>query len=109
MSNGYVVTFDLRKGEKMANTVTSGQSIIRFHNVYDLTPDYKHTRYFSNAMTRDAYFLTHTDSNYTVNSQYVRVDSGEVKVPFHIKNVHQFTYMSIRNSRGPHGTVDHIY
>ena len=93
----------------MANTVTSGQSIIRFYNVYDLTPDYKHTRYFGNAMTRDAYFLSHTDSNYTVNSQYVRVDSGEVKVPFHIKNVHQFTYMSIRNSLGTSGTLDHIY
>ena len=107
MPNGYEVTFDLRKGDKMA--VTSGQSIIRFHNVYDLTPDYKHTRYFKTSALRDAYFDTHTESNYTVNSQYVRVDSGEVKVPFHIKNVHQFTYMSITNSLGTTGTLDHRY
>lgn len=91
--------------------VTSGQSIIRFHTVYDLTPDYKHTRYFSSALLRDGYFdhSSRTDSNYTVYSQYVRVDSGEVKVPFHIKNLHQFTYMSITNSLGTNDTLDHRY
>lgn len=93
----------------MANTVTSGQSIIRFHNVYDLTPDYKHTRYFTTRELRDAYFDHRTIPTYTVNSQYVRVDSGEVKVPFHIKNIHTFTYMSITNSLGTQSTLDHRY
>lgn len=93
----------------MANTVTSGQSIIRFHNVYDLTPDYKHTRYFGTKELRDAYFDYRTVPMYTVNSQYVRVDSGEVKVPFHIKNIHTFTYMSITNSLGTQSTLDHRY
>lgn len=89
--------------------VTSGQSIIRFHNVYDLTPDYKHTRYFTTKELRDAYFDYRTIQTYTVNSQYVRVDSGEVKVPFHIKNIHTFTYMSITNSLGTQSTLDHRY
>lgn len=93
----------------MANTVTSGQSIIRFHNVYDLTPDYKHTRYFTTKELRDSYFDYRTIPTYTVNSQYVRVDGGEVKVPFHIKNIHTFTYMSITNSLGTQSTLDHRY
>ena len=85
-------------------------TIIRFYDVYDLTPDYKHTRYFTNSDVQLSYFSQHEVSTYTVQfSQYVRVDSGEVKVPFHIKDIHDFTYMSIRNSLRTNDTLDHMY
>lgn len=85
-------------------------TIIRFYDVYDLTPDYKHTRYFTNSDVQLSYFSQHEVSAYTVQfSQYVRVDSSEVKVPFHIKDIHDFTYMSIRNSLRTNDTLDHMY
>ena len=60
------------------------RSIIRLYDVYDLTPDYLHTRYFATEALRDAYFLSHvgniTDADgHTVEltwyqTQHIRID-----------------------------------
>lgn len=95
------------------------RSIIRLYEVYDLTPDYLHTRYFATEQLRDAYFLSHighiTDANgQTVEltwyqTQHIRIDDGYVKLPYPIKEIHDFTYMSIKNSKGTNNSDDHIY
>lgn len=87
--------------------MSTPNATIKFYEVYDLTPDYTHTRYFGSSSARDTYFNARVGD--TIHpSQYIRVDEGEVKVPLPIREVHDYCYMSIQNSRGS-GVDEHIY
>lgn len=80
---------------------------VKLYEVTDLTPDYTHTRWFANNDDRDDYFDDHLGQTLSV-AQYVRVNEGSVKVPYPIKEVHDYQYMSIQNSRGT-DIDEHIY
>ena len=95
------------------------RSIIRLYEVYDLTPDYLHTRFFDTEAIRDAYFLRkvghitdadgHTVELTWYQTQHIRIDDGFVKLPYPLKEIHDFTYMSIKNSKGTNNSDDHAY
>ena len=80
---------------------------VKLYEVTDLTPDYTHTRWFADNDDRDDYFDDHLGQTLSV-AQYVRISEGAVKVPYPIKEVHDYQYMSIQNSRGT-GVDEHIY
>ena len=87
--------------------MSTPKTIINFYDIYDLLPNYEHTRYFSDADARDDYF----DDNIglTVNpTQHIRVDELEVKIPENISTIHEYTYMSIQNGKGANA-YDHRY
>ena len=87
--------------------MSTPNATIKFYQVYDLTPDYTHTRYFGDSGSRDSYFDARVGQTISP-TQYIRVDEGEVKVPLPIKEVHDYCYMSIQNSRGS-GVNEHRY
>ena len=90
--------------------MSAPNTIINFYDVYDLTPDYNHTRYFANSDARDDYFDDNIAETVTP-TQHIRIDQLEVKIPLPIEDIHGYTYMSIQNSKviASSDTYDHRY
>lgn len=96
--------------------MSTPNSTITFYDVFDLTNEYIHTRYFDDDNDRDDYFdrrkataPTQGGQTLSVNpSQYTRIDDGFVKVPFPIQWVHGLSYMSIQNKIS-NKTSEHRY
>ena len=87
--------------------MSTPKTIIKFYDIYDLLPNYEHTRYFSSENARDTYFDAHV--GLTVNpTQHIRVDELEVKISKNISAIHSYTYMSIQNGKGAN-QYDHRY
>ena len=87
--------------------MSTPRTIVKFYDIYDLLPNYEHTRYFSTGDSRDNYF----DENValTINDvQHIRVDEHEIKIPKNISQIHAYTYMSIQNTNGA-SNYDHRY
>lgn len=98
--------------------MSNPRSYVRLYDVTDLTPDYAHTRYFQTDALRDAYFYARRASGLNgeilpwgdwTQVQHIRIDEGKIKLPFPIKEIHGYTYMSIRNSKGTNDSLDHFY
>lgn len=88
--------------------MSTPSTTITLYDVYDLTPDYVHTRWFDDDDDRDDYFDDHKAVELTY-SQHTRIDSGKVKVPWNIKDIHSYSYMSIKNVGEITGGADHRY
>lgn len=96
--------------------MSTPNSTIKFYDVFDLTNEYIHTRYFDDDDDRDDYFdgrvataPTQLGQALTVSpSQYTRIDDGYVKVPFPIQWIHGLSYMSIQNKISDK-TAEHRY
>ena len=87
--------------------MSTPKTIINFYDIYDLLPNYEHTRYFSSSTARDTYF--NANIGLTVNpTQHIRVDELEVKIAKNISDIHTYTYMSIQNGKGANA-YDHRY
>lgn len=87
--------------------MSTPRSIIKFYDVFDLLPNYVHTRYFATASARDTYF--DSVASLTIqNVQHVRVDELQVKIPKNVSDIHSYTYMSIQNTHGA-SNYDHRY
>ena len=87
--------------------MSTPKTIIKFYDIYDLLPNYEHTRYFSSENARDTYFDSHAVLTVTP-TQHIRVDELEVKIPKNISAIHSYTYMSIQNGKGAN-QYDHRY
>lgn len=101
---------------KEKEIMSTPNTLIRFYDVFDLTPDYNHTRYFPDAGARDAYFNGDGSEGsgrvaVEVETQHIRIDQNEVKVPLPIEEIHSYCYMSIQNSKVRYNQsgYDHIY
>lgn len=101
---------------KEKEIMSTPNTLVRFYDVFDLTPDYNHTRYFPDSDTRDAYFNGDgTEGSgkvaVEVETQHIRIDQNEVKVPLPLEEIHSYCYMSIKNSKVRYNQsgYDHIY
>lgn len=90
--------------------MSSPNTIINFYDVYDLTPDYNHTRYFQDSDARDDFFDARIAETVTP-TQHIRIDGLEVKIPLPLEDIHGYCYMSIQNSKviASSSTYDHRY
>lgn len=87
--------------------MSTPKTIINFYEIYDLLPNYEHTRYFSSSSARDTYFDNNVGLTVTP-TQHIRVDELEVKIAKNISDIHTYTYMSIQNGKGVNA-YDHRY
>lgn len=88
--------------------MSTPSATVTLYDVYDLTPDYVHTRWFDDNDARDTYFDGTKAVELTL-AQHIRVDSGKVKLPWNIKDLHTYSYMSIQNVGEVTGGDDHRY
>lgn len=81
-----------------------------YDGITGLSPDYEHTYWFASDNARDTYFDAHTATGIVYQTvQHIRIDEGVVKLPYNIKDIHGFSYMSIQNMGEISGTRDHRY